>query len=504
MFDPRVWQAVPFHFWSFTFFTFGCIVGSFLNVVIHRLPLGQSIVSPPSHCPHCKYSIPAVLNIPLITWLFLRGRCANCGAPISIRYFLVELLTGVTFLACWLRFGHDSAVLALIYCAFLAGMIAASFIDVEHFIIPDEITIGGTVVGLIVSTVYPRLHGLESPWMGLLFSAIGMVVGAALIYAIVRGGKLVFGKLSLELDPNSRVIFGEAGVQLPPKIMPVLAGPAGTAAGRFGVHASHVELPDRCLWDVTVGVTHSKIIIGSETFARDSVPHLEMIVDHALSAQQTAELFGEQAAVTEMLSEWLAPFKRMVGLRGFRVTEGAHVVIAAGHCWLRQDEIPFEEMFYRKSDTIVFDARLVETPLGTWRDVPIRLSPERLQIGDATYNPEAVGRMEVVTSAMTVPREAMGLGDVKFMALVGAFLGWPAVIFSLASSSLIGAVVGIALIALARRDRGAKLQYGPCIAVGAAIWIFLPPSLQERWVWNLKLFGHFFFRTPMPPDVVGP
>ena len=124
-FDPAVWAAVPFHFWSVTFFVFGCMVGSFLNVVIHRLPLGESIVSPPSHCPHCKYSIPWYLNIPLITWLFLRGKCRNCGAPISIRYFLVELLTGILFLGCWLRFGPTSAALALIYCMVLAGLVAA-------------------------------------------------------------------------------------------------------------------------------------------------------------------------------------------------------------------------------------------------------------------------------------------------------------------------------------------------------------------------------------------
>src|SRR5262245_58260430 len=360
MFDLRVWQAVPFHFWSFAFFVLGCIVGSFLNVVIHRLPLGQSIISPPSHCPHCGYSIPAVLNLPLITWLYLRGKCANCGAPISVRYFLVELLTGVTFLGCWLRFGHDSAVLALVYCAFLAGLIAASFIDLEHFIIPDEITIGGAFLGLILSLLVPRLHGQESRLMGLLYSFIGMLVGAGLIYAIVRAGKLVFGRLPLDLDPDSRVVFGENGVQLPAKHLPLLTGPPGTGAGRLAVHASHVELVDRCLWDVVVGVSASKLIIGEETFNRDQVPHLEMIVDRPLSAQQTAELFGEQASGTEIVSEWFAPFKRMFGVRGVRIVAGTHIVIAAGNLWWRRDEISFEEMFYRKSDTIYFDARRVD------------------------------------------------------------------------------------------------------------------------------------------------
>ncbi len=100
MFDYNTWAAVPFHFWSAVLFVFGSMVGSFLNVCIHRLPLEQSIISPPSHCPHCKYSIPWYLNIPLVTWVYLRGKCRNCGAPISVRYFLVELLTAVIFLGC--------------------------------------------------------------------------------------------------------------------------------------------------------------------------------------------------------------------------------------------------------------------------------------------------------------------------------------------------------------------------------------------------------------------
>ncbi|HEU5396282.1 MAG TPA: prepilin peptidase, partial [Verrucomicrobiae bacterium] len=120
IFNAHNWALVPFHFWSLCFFVFGCITGSFLNVCIHRMPLGMSVVSPPSHCPHCQYSIPWYLNIPLVTWVALRGRCKNCGAPISIRYFLVELLTGLAFLAAWLKTGDPahplpSLALALVY-----------------------------------------------------------------------------------------------------------------------------------------------------------------------------------------------------------------------------------------------------------------------------------------------------------------------------------------------------------------------------------------------------
>src|SRR4030095_2442197 len=163
MFDPRIWAAVPFHFWSAVFFVFGTIVGSFLNVCIHRMPRGVSVISPPSHCPHCGYSIPWYLNIPLVTWLYLRGKCANCGAPISIRYFLVELLTGLLFLAAWLAFGHRSVWVAVAYCVLLAGFIAATFIHFEHLIIPDEITIGGMAAGFLFAAIAPGLH---ADWQG--------------------------------------------------------------------------------------------------------------------------------------------------------------------------------------------------------------------------------------------------------------------------------------------------------------------------------------------------
>ena len=132
-------------------FIYGLVMGSFLNVCIYRMPLDLSVVSPPSHCPHCKYSIPFYLNVPLLTWLSLRGKCKNCGAPISPRYLAVELLTGLAFLACWLAFGEQSPWIAAVYCLFLAGLITATFIDFEHFIIPDEITLGGAVAGF-----YPR------------------------------------------------------------------------------------------------------------------------------------------------------------------------------------------------------------------------------------------------------------------------------------------------------------------------------------------------------------
>src|SRR5476649_218075 len=215
IFNLHNWEIVPFHFWSLVFFTLGCIVGSFLNVCIYRMPLELSVVSPPSHCPHCKYAIPFYLNIPLVTWLALKGRCKNCGAPISPRYFIVELLTGLAFLSCWLLFGNLSPGLAIVYAIFLAGLICATFIDFEHFIIPDEITFGGMIAGFAASFFLPQLHDAVSPGVGMMRSFLGAAIGAGTVYAILRLGKLMFGRQKIKLPAETKIVFSETCVHLP-------------------------------------------------------------------------------------------------------------------------------------------------------------------------------------------------------------------------------------------------------------------------------------------------
>jgi leader peptidase (prepilin peptidase)/N-methyltransferase len=362
LFNPRTWAALPFHFWTLVFFVFGAIVGSFLNVCIHRMPRGQSLLSPPSHCPHCGYSIPWYLNVPLVTWLWLRGQCANCRAPISPRYFLVELITGLFFLAAWLHTGRQSPLLALVYCAVLAGFIVATFIDFEHYIIPDEITIGGMIAGVLSSFAVPAVQSAPSGAVGLLRSFIGITVGAGVVYLIVRIGKLLFGRHHIELPPNTRIVFTETGVVLPDK------------------------------------------------------------------------------------------------------------------------EIPFEDLFYRKSDVVTLQANVVELIDRCYRSVPVRLMPEKLFIGEESLDPESIAHMEVVADKITLPREAMGFGDVKFMGAIGAFLGWQATLFSLMVSSIIGAFVGLALIALRKQEWSSRLPYGPYIALAAVIWMFGGHKLVTWWL----------------------
>ncbi len=173
------------------FFCFGAIIGSFLNVCIVRMPHEKSIVWPGSHCVHCQALIPWYDNIPLLSCLILRGQCRFCHKRISSRYFLVEFLTG-SFFVFFYHYYHLNWVL-LPYLVLLCGLIVATFIDIEHRIIPDEISLGGIVVGLIFSVMIPGMHdfSLTSLWSGRIFMRIlyGALAFAALIEYLIDNKK---------------------------------------------------------------------------------------------------------------------------------------------------------------------------------------------------------------------------------------------------------------------------------------------------------------------------
>lgn len=161
----------------------GLLVGSFLNVVIVRLPLNLSVVRPRSFCPHCDKMISWYDNIPVISFCFLRGRCRACHEKISIRYPVVELLTMVLSLATYQHF--QSAVPYLLYfLLFIAPMTAVIFIDLEHLIIPDAISLPGIISGLAVSLILSPL----TAWKSVLFDrGLGILVGGGFLFLVGWG-----------------------------------------------------------------------------------------------------------------------------------------------------------------------------------------------------------------------------------------------------------------------------------------------------------------------------
>ncbi len=342
-------------------FIFGAVVGSFLNVCVHRMPRGRSIVRPPSHCPKCKEPIQWFDNIPILSYVILRGRCRNCAVRISPRYALVELVTGLFFLAVWLKF---TGWLIPIFWLFIAGLLVATFIDFEHYIIPDEITLGGCVAGLVLATAFPPLVGETVWYLGLVWSFVGLLVGGLSVWAIVEVGKLAFGRRKVPLELGTVVTIAD-----------------------------------------------------------------------------------KQLTVQDEVVKW-------------------------------------EELFMRDSDRIRFRAATLTFADKTLADVDVRVSETHLYLGEEQFELTTVGPIRATTDLLILPQEAMGFGDVKLMAGIGAFLGWKPALFTLMVSSLLGSVVGLGLIILRLREMRGRIPYGPYIAAAAVLWVFYGRELVD---WYMRL-----------------
>ncbi|MDQ3626903.1 MAG: prepilin peptidase [Verrucomicrobiota bacterium] len=349
-------------------FVLGAVVGSFLNVVIYRLPLDLSVNEPRrSFCPFCKKQIPWHQNLPLISWLFLRAKCANCGARIAFRYFAVELLTALFFLAVWLSFPWQ---IALVYWVFISLLIAATFIDFEHFIIPDEITLGGAAAGIVASFIVPQLMKTDVRWVALLTSIGSAALGYALLWVVLEGGKLAFGKKKIRLDE-----------------------PTPFSWTRTGEDADFTVGEERGLW--------------SDHFARES--------DQLLLLCEQASIDGRDSGA-----------------------------------------------------------------------VTLRFHYNRVAIADEETQLDTLQQITGVVRELQIPREAMGRGDLKFLACFGAFLGWQAVLFSVFAGSLLGSLVGIGTMLIGKRVWSAKLPFGPYLAGGALVWMFFGDSLLS---WYMSLLA---------------
>lgn len=175
-------------------FIFGSLVGSFLNVCIHRMPRNESIVWPGSHCPHCNQPIPWYLNIPLVSYILLVGRCRHCKKPISVRYFIVELLTALAFIVVVRRYGIGYE--ALIYAVLFCGLIIATFIDIAYRIIPDEISLGGIAAGFLLNAGRGFLNASGAYDLGpAVDSFLGIIVGGGIIFLMGFVFDLVYFRL---------------------------------------------------------------------------------------------------------------------------------------------------------------------------------------------------------------------------------------------------------------------------------------------------------------------
>ncbi len=345
--------AYEFVFSAFAFIL-GAAVGSFLNVCIYRLPLDLSVNEPPrSFCPACKKPIPWHQNLPLISWLVLRGRCANCGSRIAFRYFAVELLTALLFLAIWQGFSWQMAVAYWIFASFL---IAGTFIDFEHFIIPDRVTIGGMIAGFVASLAVPALMDTNSRLAAGIRSVLAATLGYVVLLIVLEAGKIAFGKKRIRFDA-----------------------------------------PTPFTW--TKRDDDADFVVGTE---------------------QTL----------------------------------------------------WSDHFARERDRLLLQCDETKIDNHTYGSVTLDFHYDRVGVEGNVLVLDHVTEISGVARELQIPREAMGRGDLKFLAAIGAFLGWRAVLFSLFAGSLLGSIVGLIALVVGKRVWSAKLPFGPYLAFGALTWIF--------------------------------
>ena len=360
--DNSVYQFL----FSIFAFILGAAVGSFLNVCIYRLPRDLSVNEPlRSFCPACKKPILWHQNLPLISWVVLHGRCANCGSKIAFRYFAVELLTALLFLAIWQSFSWP---MAIAYWIFVSFLIVGTFIDFEHFIIPDRVTIGGIIAGLATSLAVPALMDTDTRVAAGIRSLLAAVLGYLILLIVLEAGKVAFGKKRIRLD-----------------------APTPFTWKRRGDDADFMVGSEQSLWS-----------------------------DH----------------------------------------------------------------FAREKDRLLLQCNEAKIGNHAYGNTTLDFHHDRVAVESNEFVLDNLTEISGVVRELQIPREAMGRGDLKFLAAIGAFLGWRAVLFSLFAGSLLGSIVGLITLVVGKRVWSAKLPFGPYLAFGALSWMFFGDALL-RWYLGL-------------------
>lgn len=347
------------------FALFGACIGSFLNVVIYRLPRGMRVDEPRrSFCPTCHQAIPWYLNIPLLSWLMLRGRSACCHQRIPIRYWLVELATALLFAAIAWHFDTETILTQILLCLWSALMLAILCIDWEQMIVLARLTVMAALAGLLAAVL--------SPWL-LMSVSYDATDGAMRSMAGALGGFLLFRLIGL----LGRLFFGHR----------------------------RESFPTPCIWELHQAADGEDI---------------ELVLNG--KSRLWSELFLEQS--------------NRVTLSGATLE---------GHL-----DAP---------GSLFFSPEGVELPDG-----------RRLELADYES-------LRGTCTGLATRQEAMGSGDAWIALAIGSLCGWQGVVFSLVAGSFIGLLWALA----ARIRRGHPMPFGPCLILGALIWLFQGLPLLEAY-----------------------
>jgi leader peptidase (prepilin peptidase) / N-methyltransferase len=398
-------------------FFLGAVVGSFLNVVIYRVPLGMSVNNPKrSFCPSCKAQIPWYHNLPLITWIQLGGKCARCPAKIAFRYFFVELLTAVLFYLVYWRLGGPWVQLSewgpvvMSVWIFFALLIAGTFIDIDHMILPHGITFGGMLAGMLCALWAPALLQQEEHLVGLLASFLSVFLGVGLLWSVVLLGKLMFGRLRYR--QRNTPMYG--------------------IKRWLGFIASWKWLDKPTRWSIT------------------------------------------------QPDEELPPI--------FTVMNTADGTVH-----------PWEDIFNSEKDRLALDCTELTINDQVWAHAKMLAKEDHIEVTNAQGQTE---QLEWETSTIIhgtateiiVSREAMGMGDVFFIGMIGAFTGWQGVVFTIFAASFLGVIFAVLPRMIGRAEWTAKIPFGPYLAGGAVLAVFYG---TQFWDWYLAMTP-FANDAPLP------
>ena len=323
-------------------FVFGAIIGSFLNVCIYRIPRRISFISPMrSFCPACGTQIPWHLNVPILSWLVLRGRCANCHAPIDPRYFIVETLTGILFaVAAWIV---PVPTLFSVW-VILAILVVTTFVDLEFFIIPDLMSKSGIASGLVLSILTPGLHQTSAPLQAFLSAIAGGITGLLILFLVGEFGKLAFGRYKFTLNTPARFLLqslpeGERQIVIDQESFS-WSEHFFRRSDRIILQATEAEIDGAAYRRVELIFFEDRVCVGREVIELDKIK--------SLSGWTTGGQFPREAmGIGDM--KLIAAIGTFVGWQGvlFTIAAGSFIGAASGLIgivlgrWTRSQKIPF-------------------------------------------------------------------------------------------------------------------------------------------------------------------
>lgn len=355
-------------FYAIATFLFGICVGSFLNVVIYRVPRGLSVNQPKrSFCPSCKKEIPLSRNIPLFTWLIQRGKCAECKCSIPSRYFWIELLTGLLWLTCW--HACPNPLTAILYMLLGAIALVIIAVDIELMLIPRPFTITAAIIAFLGGALIPERFELTTWTEGLAYSAFGLAIGWAALWLVVLLGKAMFGKRTFTFEKSTP-------------------------------------------WSVRE--------------PKEDDEEISFVIDDEI--------------------------------------------------------IPWSDIFYRKTDKLIIDGlthlnidgKSTSAKLLEIRATHILVDGKKIDI-------EELKSLDGKTTSATIPREAMGMGDVDLLAVLGATFGAP----SLLVIVLFSCIFTILIATLGRLGFAKPIPFGPALIAGGIFWLLYG---QQAWNWYISIF----------------